>query len=99
MVVVVGTLMGIRRFKQRKEPVPVEKREVGIRISRGMPAQQMIVMFTHLANPVVMANVVIIGLRQGHVDDAQNHDPDSQDSQPRPVIVAPRRHVETRFLD
>ncbi len=78
MVVVIGTLMGIRRLEQRKEPVPVKQGEVGIRIGRWMPAKQMVVMLTDLARPVVMANVVIVGLRQRHMNHAKNHDPDSR---------------------
>ena len=62
MVVVIGTLMGIRRLEQRKEPVPVKQRKVCIRIGRWMPAEEMVVMLTHLARTVVMPNVVIVGL-------------------------------------
>ncbi len=76
MVVVIRSLMGIRTVKLRQKPVPVQQRDVGIQFGCGMPPQQMIVMSTDLARTVVMANVVIVRLRQGHVNHAQNHDPD-----------------------
>ena len=64
MMVVIGSLMRIGRFEQRQEPVPVQQREVGTRVGRRMPSQQMVVMVANLPGPVVMANVVIVGLRQ-----------------------------------
>ena len=80
MMVVIGLLMRIRRLEQRKEPVPVQRLRSAFEIGRRMPAQQMVVMDADLAGPVVMANVVIVGLRQRHVNHAENHDPDEQDS-------------------
>ena len=78
MMVVIGSLMRIGRLEQRKEPVPVQQREVGTRVGRRMPSKQMVVMVADLTGPVVMANVVIVSLRQRDVNHAQNHDPNQE---------------------
>ena len=64
----------------RNEPVPVEQGHIIIGASRGMPAQQMIVIDADLAAIVMMANVVVVGLRQRHVNHAENQYADSQNS-------------------
>ena len=96
MVVVIGLLVRNRRsFKQRQEPVPVQQRHVGIGFGRRVPPQQVIVVIANLARTVVMANVVIVGLRQRHVNHTQHHDPDEQDARPRCLPSAPPDHDET----
>ena len=97
-MVVVGALVMISRLDERKEPVPVKETEVGIEIGRGMPAQQVVVMKADFTSGIVMANVVVVGLRQRNVNDAEDHDPDEEVSCPRSMIVPPRRHVRAPIL-
>ena len=78
--------MRVARLEHRQEPMPVQQSEVGTRIGRGVPPQKVVVMNANLSRSVVMANVVIIRLRQRHVNHAQNHDPDEQDSRSSSVI-------------
>src|SRR5262245_50149542 len=50
------------------DPVPVQQGNVFVRAGRRMPAQEMIVVGAELAGRVVVADIVIIGLRQWDVD-------------------------------
>jgi hypothetical protein len=98
MVVVGRALMSVAGLEHRQEPVPVQESQVGTRISRGVPPQEMVVMNADLSRAVVMANVVKISLRQGHVNHAQHHDPGQQDSRSSSVIDEPCRHVGSSVI-
>jgi hypothetical protein len=58
---------GIQRSRagldEGDEPVPVQQGHVVVKVGRGMPAQEVIVVEADLAGCVVMADIVIIGLR------------------------------------
>ena len=93
MMLVVGALVMIAELHERNEPVPVQQGHVVVEIGRGVPAQEMIVIDADFAGRVVVADVVIVGLRQRYVDDAENQDADSQGSCPspdQPAAATPR---------
>ena len=71
----------------------MQQRHVGTRVSRGMPAKEMVVMLANLAGTVVVADVVIVSLRQRHVDHAETDDPNQEGSQSKPVIGCAQAHV------
>ncbi len=68
------------------------------RSAEGCQRKQMVVIDADLARAVVMANVVIVGLRQRHVNHAENHDADSQDPSAVPDCPPPCRHDGTSFF-
>jgi hypothetical protein len=76
MMVVIGSIVRIGRLEHREEPVPVQESHIRTFVRRRMPPQQVVVMRADFAGAVVVANVVIIRLRQRDVDHAQNNDPD-----------------------
>lgn len=70
---------GVVRGARRQIPVPVEHRHVLRNPRAGVPAEQMIVVLANLAGAVVVAQVVIVGLRQRSV-----HQAEDQQRDPRP---------------
>ena len=93
MLVVVSTLMVIAELHDRNKPVPMKHGHVVVEVRRGMPAQKVIVITADFARQVMVANVVIIGLGQGHVNNAQNQNSDSQSSRTSLVCRLAGRHV------
>lgn len=85
MLVAVRELVMIAGLDEWNKPVPVQQGHVVIEIGQGMPAQEMVMEETGLARRIVVANIVVIDLRYGNVDDAENHERDSQSSRPQPV--------------
>jgi hypothetical protein len=99
MLVVVRALVVIAELHDRNEPVPVEHGHVVVEVRRGMPAQKMIVITADFARQVMVAYVVIIGLGQGHVNNAQNQNSDSQSSRTSLVCRPAGRHVVPSSAD
>jgi hypothetical protein len=93
MLVVVRALVVITELHDRNKPMPVEHGHVVVEVRRGMPAQKMIVITADFARQVMVAYVVIIGLGQGHVNNAQNQNSDSQSSRTSLVCRLAGRHV------
>ena len=84
-MLIIGTRLVSARLDEGNEPVPVEQGHVRVRGGRGMPAQEVIVEGADLAGRVVVADIVIIGLRQRDVDRAENQHRDSQGSPAPPL--------------
>jgi hypothetical protein len=84
VMLVVGALMMIAEFHNRHEPVPVQHGHVVVKVGRRVPAQQVIVIDADFAGRVVVADVVVVGLRQRHVNQAENQNSDSQVDCPWP---------------
>ena len=78
VMLVVGALVMIAEFHDRNEPVPVQHGHVVVEIGRRVPAQKVIVIDADFAGGVMVADVVIVGLGQRHVHEAENQNPDSQ---------------------
>ena len=93
MLVVVNALVVIAELHDRNEPVPMKHGHVVVEVRRWMPAQQVIVITADFARQVMVAYVVIIGLGQGHVNNAQNQNSDSQSSRTSLVCRPAGRHV------
>jgi hypothetical protein len=58
--------------------MPVQNRHILRAAGLGMPAEQVIVMLANFARPVMVADVVVIRLRQGHVHKAEDQQRDPQ---------------------
>jgi hypothetical protein len=84
--------VGVSELDDRRKPVPVQQGDVAVRSGRRVPAQEMVVVQTELAGPVVVADVVKIGLRQRYVDHAEDQEADSQRSCPTPIKPPPQCH-------
>jgi hypothetical protein len=82
--VIIPRLTGAR-LDERDKPVPVQHRHVVVGIGPGMPAQEMVVIGADLAGRVVVADIVIVGLRQRDVDRAEDQNSDPQGSQAAPL--------------
>src|SRR5262249_26336115 len=80
-MLVVGAWLRGTGLDERDEPVPVQQGHIVGRGGRGMPSQEMIVVGADLAGRVMVADIVIVGLRQWDVDRAENQHADSQGSQ------------------
>jgi hypothetical protein len=52
----------------RHEPVPVHDSNIIVLAGRGVPAQQVVVVGTDFADPVMMPDVVEIGLGEGYAE-------------------------------
>ena len=63
-----------------------------------MPAQEMIVVDADLARLVVVADIVVVGLRQRYVNHAENQHADPQGSCATPISPPPRCHDSASFL-
>ncbi len=61
--------------------MPVQQCHVVVGIGQGMPAQEVVVVRADLAGLVVVADVVVVGLRQRDMDRAEDQEPDPQGSQ------------------
>ncbi len=96
MLLVAGTLVTIAKLHDRHEPVPVQHRHVVVDVGRGVPAQQVIVIDADFTGLVVMADVVVIGLGQRHMNEAENQETDSQFARPAPQFTPLRHHVLPR---
>ena len=59
-----------------QEPVPVEHSHITGDAGTGMPSQEMVMMIADFANPILMANIVIIRLRQRSVNQAEDQSDD-----------------------
>jgi hypothetical protein len=70
MMLVVRALVVIAELHDRDKPVPMQHGHVIVEVRRGMPAQKVIVIAADFARRVVVADVVIVGLGQWHVNDA-----------------------------
>jgi hypothetical protein len=92
MVLAIGELVMMAGLDERNEPVPVQKSYVVIEVGKGMPLEEMVMEVTGLARRVVMADVVIIDLRDWNVDHAENHHRDSQGSRAQPINLAFHPH-------
>ena len=84
-MLVVGAWLRGTGLDERDEPVPVQQGHIVGRGGRGMPSQEMIVVGADLAGRVMVADIVIVGLRQWDVDRAENQHADSQGSQAMPL--------------
>ena len=93
MMLVVRTLVMIAELHDRHEPVPVQHGHVVVEVGRRVPAQQVIVITADFAGRVMVADVVIVGLGQRHVNDAENQYPDSQFAYPSPESKPLGRHA------
>jgi hypothetical protein len=74
----VRLVLVVAQLSPRDEPVPVQDRHVGVKGGRRMPAQQVMVIQAHFAWTIVVADVVIIRLRQRYVNDAEDQHSDPQ---------------------
>ena len=92
IVLAIGELVMMAGLDERNEPVPVQKSYVVIEVGKGMPLEEMVMEVTGLARRVVVADVVIIDLRDWNVDYAENHHRDSQSSRAQPINLAFHRH-------
>jgi hypothetical protein len=81
------------RLDQRNDPVPMQHGHVIVVIGRGMPTEKMIVVDAYFIGRVMVANIVIVSLRQRHVNDAQNQNPDSKSSRTSLGCRPAGRHV------
>jgi hypothetical protein len=70
----------VARFDERNVPVPMQHGHVIGVVGGGVPPEEMIVVDAYLVGRVMVANIVIIGLRQGYVNHAQNQNSDSESS-------------------
>ena len=84
------------KFDDRHEPVPVQHGHIGVAIGPGVPSEQVIVISADLARGVMVADVVIIGLRQRHMHETENQHADSQVDQEPPDSTPISRHVLSR---
>ena len=79
--VVIAAGLTSARLDERDEPVPVKERHVGVGIGPRMPAQEMVVVGADLTRRVVVADIVIVSLRQRDVDRAEDQEADPQGPQ------------------
>jgi hypothetical protein len=93
MMLIVGASGKSVRLDERNNPVPMQHGHVIVVIGGGVPAEKMIVVDAYFVGRVMVADVVIIGLGQRHVNDAQNQKPDSQSSRTSLVCRPAERHV------
>ncbi len=91
LVLVVGPLMMVAQIRAGNHPVPVQHGHVVVKIGERVPAQEVIVVNTDLPRRVVMADIVIVGLRQRNMHGAENHDRDSQIAQTPERFLPPRQ--------
>jgi hypothetical protein len=89
LTVGVVTVVGIVGLGQRNKPVPVQQGDIGVNRGRGMPSQQVVVKEADLAGRVVVADIVIIRLRQRHANHTRDQQADSQQSPNEPLFPAP----------
>jgi hypothetical protein len=75
--IIVSPLVRAAELDDRDEPVPVQHGDVSVVVRRGVPAEKVIVISADFAGRVVMADVVIVGLRQRHVKETENQNSDS----------------------
>ena len=87
----------IAELHERNEPVPVQHGHVVVEIGRGVPAQEVIVVDADFAGRVMVADVVIVGLGQRYVNDAENQNADSQVRVPSPESPPIERHDLASF--
>ena len=78
MLLIVRLAVMTAKLHDRHEPVPVQHGHVGVVIGRGMPAEQVIVVTADLAGCIMVADIMIVGLGQWHVNEAENQHSDSQ---------------------
>ncbi len=99
VMLVVGTLVMIAELHERDEPVPVQHGHVVVEIGRGVPAQEVIVIDADFTGGVMVADVVIVGLGQRHVNQAENQNADSQVDCPSPesAPIGPHRLASFRI--
>ena len=95
-MLVVGALVMIAEFHDRNEPVPVQHGHVVVEVGRRVPAQKVIVIDADFAGRVMVADVVIVGLGQRHVHEAENQNSDSQVACPLPESAPLGPHVLPR---
>ena len=93
VVLVIGALVMVTEFNDRDEPVPVQHGHVVVVVGRRVPAQKVIVITTDFARSIVVANVVVVGLGQRHMNEAENQESDSQVACPTPESTPLGRHV------
>jgi len=97
-------LVMIARLDERHEPVPMQHGHVVVQIGRGVPAQEVIMVDADFAGRVMVADVVVVGLGQRDVNDAENQNADSQDSNASSIgplhnrhdLASPSSELETR---
>jgi hypothetical protein len=84
---VVRRLVMITELNNRDEPVPVQHGHVVVGVGRRVPAQKVIVVDADLVGRVMVTDVVVVGLGQRHVNEAENQNSDSQVARPSPQSV------------
>ena len=77
---------------KRRNPMPMQDRDVGRSTRAWVPVQKMIVQRAGLARPVVMANVVIIRARQRNSRHTEDQDRNPQITRRASSMSSPRRH-------
>ena len=95
--IIVRPLVRVAELDDRDEPVPVQHGDVSVVVRRGVPAEKVIVITANFAWRVVMADVVIVGLRQRHVEETENQNSDSQVAFAAPESTPIKRHNSTPF--
>jgi hypothetical protein len=100
LVLIAGALVMIAEFHNRHEPVPVQHGHVVVTVGPRVPAQQVIVIDADFTGGIMMADVVIVGLGQRHVHQAENENSHSQVAC-RPPESAPKRrhHLASFWID
>jgi hypothetical protein len=76
----------------RDEPMPMQHGDVGITIRRRVPAEKVIVISTDLARRVMVADIVVVGLWQRHVYQAEDQYSDPQVDRQLPEFTPISRH-------
>jgi hypothetical protein len=90
LMLVVRSLVMITELYNRDEPVPVQHGHVVVGVGRGVPPQKVIVVDADLVGRVVVADIMIVGLRQRHMNETENQNSDSQVARPSPQSVPTR---------
>jgi hypothetical protein len=75
----------------------VEHRDVIILAGSRMPPEQVVVVEANLSGLVMVANIVIIGLRQGDAEQTQDQDRHSEPTQSRLSRSKTQGHIQASF--
>src|SRR5262249_23453662 len=92
VMIVARAQVVVAKLNDRDEPVPVEQSDIVVKVGGGVPAQEGVVKYAELARCVVVTNVVIIGLRERHVDQAKDEEAQSQAMCASPFAIWPKCH-------
>src|SRR5262249_51636135 len=92
VMIVARAQVVVAKLYDRDEPVPVEQSDIVVKVGGGVPAQKVVVKYAELARCVVVTDVVIIGLRERHVDQAEDEKAQPQASRASPFTTWPKCH-------